>query len=258
MSLEYFPNKLIHFESLSDGHLEQYGIEAEVNGVIGTLAAPDHGVAVIRRAEDGWAQFITKIPASIQAAIARSFDVDIPFIPPGTHVVLRAPILDIEFSIGWLTAGRECDRLKETGTNTEFRKIISRAEAEVGLEFAKAANAFLRKAYRQGAFFLDIKSSSWNDMFMIMASIGFFRRVDMYYQMVTPRQITVDTISEALGLLLETKDDVGVLHPERHLVTMTHHSAKYHRKRLRKCKASGSLAAEQKAAPAEAPEMSHG
>ena len=235
MSVDNFPKKQIDFTNLFDGFLKESGIEAEVKDEIGKLIAPNKSVAVVRRDEDGWAEFPGKMPPFIRATIAREYDVDIPFIMPETHVVAKAPNLDAEFNIAFLTAGRNCDRLKDTNRKPAFRKLISRVEAECTVSFAEAANAFLRKAHRHdGAFFLDIKNSSWSEMFMMMASMGFFRRVDRYYQMVIPRQPAIDIMSEALILLLETRDDHGLLHPERHLVTMTHYSAKYHRKRLRK------------------------
>ena len=41
MSFEYFPEKLIGFASLFGGTFESFGIDAEEDGEIGTLVAPD-------------------------------------------------------------------------------------------------------------------------------------------------------------------------------------------------------------------------
>lgn len=259
MPFDYYPEKQIHFTTLADGSLLKFGIDAELNGPTLKLVASDNSFAVVQEGAYGWAEFVGEVPLVIRHAIAREYETDIPFLPPRTHAVVKAPILEAASNLAFLAAGKECDRLRASSRNREFRKLISCLEVEFTIDFAGGANTFLRKAHRKyGVFSVDIKNSSWAEMFFLMTGMGFFRRFGIYYEMVTPSQLTVDMMMEAFILLLDTKDDDGLLHPERHLATMTHYSAKYHRKRIRKIKTSEPSPAEQEPTLALASEMSHG
>jgi hypothetical protein len=185
--------------------------------------------------DDGHAICLGKIPNSIQNAISKRFEIDNPFFRPHTHVVVDGlKLLDVDFAIEFLTRSKGCDGSLRAhlALYPALRKRLMSSTIE-SIEFAAAANTFVRKAHRRrGAFSLDLQMSSWTQMFVVMAHLGFFRNVEMHYEMAIPPSPTIGMMTDAIISLLETDD--GGLHPERHLVTLTDYSAKYHRKRISK------------------------
>jgi hypothetical protein len=242
---KYFPMKLIRYAGIVEGSLGEFGIDVENNGSNARLVTRDGKSVAMSADDDGHAIFLGKIPNIIQNAIANRFKIDNPFFRPQTHVVVDGlKLLDVDFAIEFLTRAKGCDELLRAhlALHPALRDRLMPPTIE-SIEFAAAANTFVRKAHRRrGAFSLDLQMSSWTQVFVVMYNLGFFRNVELHYEMTIPPSPTIGMITDAIISLLETDD--GGLHPERHLVTLTDYSAKYHRKRISKRRTYNSPALE--------------
>jgi hypothetical protein len=75
VSLEYFPDNKISFNDLFDGRLERFGFTTAAEAA--ALIAPDGTTTIVRRTDQGHAQFPREIPVVIRNAIATEFCTDL-------------------------------------------------------------------------------------------------------------------------------------------------------------------------------------
>jgi hypothetical protein len=235
VSLEYFPDNKISFNDLFDGRLERFGFTTAAEAA--ALIAPDGTTTIVRRTDQGHAQFPREIPVVIRNAIATEFCTDLLRWGEATLVLVEGPsCVDAECISRWFDAAMACDRVLQQHfrSNPEFRKSISRLELEYCIAFAPAATTFVRKWLKdRHSFHLNLRDSPWAEIFSIMVGIGFFTRTGDHYQMTIPAGPELDRITESLLQLAETEDAKYYLHPERHLIAMTRYRAKCLRELLR-------------------------
>ena len=216
--------------------MKKHGIEFEGDGSTGTLVSADGERTIVQKNNNGNAVFLGYMPVTVRHAIAEEFDRDLgPRDDKEIYVVVLADDLSPQFIFDYIGAGLKCDRHLQRYfcVKPGFEEQVSRL-GSASSQFAVSATEFLRRAHKRDRVFSLHVQQQWSESFAVMVGLGFFVRVGDYYRMVIPHDPSIETIVEELIRLAETEDQEYLLHPERHLATLTRFSAKDLRKSLRK------------------------
>jgi hypothetical protein len=168
------------------------------------------------------------------------------YTPNDRWIVIEGPSPDDEnFTISWLEAAREADRLwlrhatDASEANDPWERLCSHnpiyrgASDQPEAGFSTTAMAFVRKWLKNRAsFVLNVSRSRWPEMFCLMVFAGFFVATGDRYQMAIPQSIDVRKMHNSLSDWLNRSDE-GNRHSENLLLTLTEHEAKSWKARLR-------------------------
>jgi len=134
---------------------------------------------------------------------------------------------DAKFVSEWLSSAVEADRLLVSyySINPAFLPSLGMIDEQ----FAPAAMAFVTMWLKDlAAFPLNLNRSEFTNSFANMAAVGFFTLTGDRYQMTVPKDLKVETITNALLQLAATEDvtaDFDYPHPEWLVSTMTQQEA---------------------------------
>jgi hypothetical protein len=275
MSYEYRPLQRIQFDSLFGGRLEPYGIRAEFGPEQGVLSTSEGQYLIATRAGSSThfefrnqakpvnifraletefgAEFVDENDyrfwgfSSLEAMISGEGSITVfSYTPNGRWVMVEGPDPeDAEFTVGWLQAAVEANRLwKEQAATApdagelwarlcKYNPIYEVADQRPDLDFAKAAMVFTRKWLKgRAGFILNVSGSRWPEIFCLLVLAGFFVPTGDRYQMTIPSVIDVRRVLGDLADWLNRPNQEN-FNPKDLLLTLTELDAKSWEARLR-------------------------
>ena len=131
--------------------------------------------------------------------------------------------------------GSKCQHLVEGSVErTVFNRRVKRLDVDFISDFGISAAILLRLLWRDGvSMALDLWEDSGAKEFVMMVSLGFFKRTRNRYQMILPSHLDIEVLKSAALELARTEDREYELHPEALVVWMSEAEARSCRKRLR-------------------------
>jgi hypothetical protein len=142
---------------------------------------------------------------------------------------------DTKFYAKWLLSAAQANELwTEALNDPQFSNRIDRLTFVYIPDFNIGATVLL-SGLKQNFVSLVIKMNGdeESEHFAMMIEMGFFVLTGQRYQMVIPRQLTLELVKNAALALAETEDEDSHLHPENIITTMPYTEGKAWQSRLR-------------------------
>ena len=123
---------------------------------------------------------------------------------------------DAKFLGQWLVAAAEADKLlqEQFAQDPSFKLTIGRIELLYAFTFSPTATKCIELLMKNLTSFSLSVFDLFEEVFVVMADIGFFSQTGDRYQMTVPKSITREKIKAALLRLVATEDEIDFLHPE--------------------------------------------